>query len=83
MLQLQIDNPALEEKLTYLLQEKKIQLQDFVSEAIERLVEVNLGGDIPSSHKKELQKRIEKYENIDPASLMDFNELQKWISART
>ena len=82
MLQLQIDNPALEKKLTYLLQEKKVQLQDFVSEAIERLVEVNLDGDIPLSHKKELQKRMEKYANIDPKNFMDFDELQKRVSAR-
>ncbi len=82
MLQLQIDNPALEKKLAYLLQEKKVQLQDFVSEAIERLVDVNLYEDIPSSHKRELQKRMDKYANSDPKNFMDLSELQKRILAR-
>ena len=82
MLQLQIDNPVLEEKLAYLLKEKKVQLQDFVSEAIERFVEVGLHGDIPTSHKRELQKRMEKYAHVNPENLIDLDELQKRVSGR-
>ena len=59
MIRVEIDNPALEDRLTKIVREQKLQIQDIAVQAIEKFVESFRQDDILASHKKELNKRLQ------------------------
>ncbi len=77
MLQLEIDNPVLEDRLMYFVQEQKLQLQDIAAVAIEQYIARLTEEKMLDSHKKELDRRAKKYENIDKSQLMGLDVLHK------
>ncbi len=79
MIRVEIDNPVLEDRLTKIVREQKLQIQDIAVQAIEKFVESFRQDDILASHKKELNKRLQKYQYIDKDQLINLEELKSAI----
>ena len=82
MIRVEIDNPALEDRLTKIVREQKIQIQDITIQAIEKFVDSFRQDDVLVSHKKELDRRLHKYQYINKDQLMNLEELKSAVEKK-